>query len=86
MPLFFAIAGIAAICLSLAILVGPILLIVGLVRAVRLSHNRSSAVHPAHVGGLSTSPVDTHLADAAFVDLISREWPADSPSLRPSPS
>lgn len=77
MPLLFAVAGIVALGLSFVVLVGPVLLVVGLVRAVRAAR-RAKTPQPPVYPALTASPVDGHLADAAFADLISREWPSDS--------
>lgn len=82
MPLLFAIAGFVALVLSVVVLVGPVLLIVGVVRAIRAARSAKSAVHPLQPGELGASPVDGQLADAAFVDLVAREWPAEAPLLR----
>ena len=81
MPLLFAIAGIVALGLSFIVLVGPVLLVIAVVRTVRTAR-RARAPLPAVYDELTTSPVDGHLADAAFVDLVSREWPEEVATLR----
>lgn len=82
MPLLFAIVGIIALALSFVVLVGPVLLVIAVVRAVRTAR-RANAPQPPVYAALTASPVDGHLADEAFADLISREWPAESVGLRP---
>ena len=53
MPLLFAIAGFVALVLSFVVLVGPVLLIVGVVRAIRAARSAKSAVHPLQPGEAS---------------------------------
>ena len=42
MPLLFAIAGIVALGLSFVVLVGPVLLVAGVVRAIRAAQSAES--------------------------------------------
>jgi hypothetical protein len=81
MPLLFAIAGVVALGLSLLVLVGPVLLIVGVVSAIRAARSVKSIVPDRRPAEASASPVDGSLADAAFIDLVAREWPAEAPLL-----
>ena len=82
MPLLFAIAGIVALGLSFVVLVGPVVIVVGVIRAVRSARRAPSEARGASTIAIGPSPVDAHLADAAFADLISREWPTESTALR----
>lgn len=81
MPLLFALAGILAIGLSFAVFAIPVLLVVGVVRAIRGGRRTRCAQPPSPVEVLAASPVDGQLADATFIDLIAREWPAEAPLL-----
>lgn len=81
MPLLFAIVGIVALGLSFVVLACPVLLVVAVVRAVRTAR-RANAPQPPVSSALPASPVDGHLADATFADLISRQWPAEAAGLR----
>lgn len=82
MPLLFAIAGIVALGLSFVVLVGPVLLIVGVIRAIRSA--RHGRMAPTQLTGRegTESAVDGQIANAAFADLISGEWPYEGAALR----
>ncbi len=82
MPLLFAIAGTVALGLSFVVLVGPVLLVVAMIRAVRVTRQGSPTPNRLERESGSDSPVDGHIADAAFADLISREWPNEAAALR----
>jgi len=82
MPLLFAIAGIVALGLSFVILVGPVLLMVGVIRSIRSARlQRMAAPHLANREG-SESAVDCHITNEAFADLVGREWPNEATALR----
>lgn len=81
MPLLFALAGIIALGLSFVVLVGPVLLVVAVVRAVRTARRARAPQLPVYAA-LPASPVDGHLADAAFADLVGQEWPEELAALR----
>ena len=85
MPLLFAIAGVVALGLSFVVLVGPVLLIVGVVRAIRAARSAKSPVPDRRPAETSASPVDGQMADRV-VDMVAREWPEDSAFLRPTSS
>jgi len=82
MPLLFAIAVFVALGLAFLVLVGPVLLVVGLIRAIRYGSRRSSTTMPGETTVMPPSPVDRHVADAAFAELITQEWPTESAFLR----
>lgn len=81
MPLLFAIAGIIALGLSFIVLVGPVLLVIAVVRALRTAR-RAKTLQPPVYAALTAPPVDGHLADAAFAELIGQEWPEELTALR----
>lgn len=81
MPLLFALVGVVALALSFMVLVGPVLLVLAVVRTVRTARG-AKAPQPSVYAALPVSPVDGQLADAAFANLISREWPAETVTLR----
>lgn len=83
MPLLFAIVGIVALCLSLVVLVGPVLLVVGVIQAVQIARHGGSAATLTSGVAAPGSPDDGRLADTAFADLISREWPREPTVMRP---
>ena len=82
MPLLFAIGGLVALGLAFLVLVGPVLLVVGVIKAIRLGSNRSPTAIPRETTGGPSSLIDGHLADAAFAELITQEWPTESAFLR----
>jgi hypothetical protein len=82
MPLLFAFAGIVALGLSFVVLVGPVLIVVGAIRALRSARRAPSEAHGSSTIAIGPSPVDALLADEAFAALISREWPTESTVLR----
>jgi hypothetical protein len=81
MPLLFALVGVVALALSFMVLVGPVLLVLAVVRTVRTARG-AKAPQSSVYAALPVSPVDGQLADAAFANLISREWPSESTALR----
>jgi len=81
MPLLFAIVGVAALALTFVVLVGPVLLVIGVVGAIRARrYSKVERPEPQIVAG-DTSRVDAQTADAAFADLFSWEWPEESATL-----
>jgi len=79
MPLLFALAGVVALGLSFTVLVGPVLLVVGVARAIRAARSAKSQLPSPEI---CASPVDGQMAESAFVDMIAREWPEESTALR----
>jgi hypothetical protein len=82
MPLLFAIAGLVALGLAFLVLVAPVLLVVGLIRALRTRPLRNSVTPAASMGLHSVSPIDDRFTDVAFTELVGREWPQNGASLR----
>lgn len=81
MPLLFAIAGVIALGLSFVVLVGPVLLVVYLIRSVHTAR-LSPTPEITTDGSAANSAVDNYAADAAFADIIGREWPSEACPLR----
>ena len=75
MPLLFAIVGIIALALSFVVLVGPVLLVIAVVRAVRTAR-RANAPQPPVYAALTASP---------RWDCRSWSWSAPSCSSSPWP-
>ena len=84
MPLLFAIVGVVALLLAALVLAAPVLLVVGIAKAIRsaTSRRRRTVLEQAPALLLEASPLDARLTDSTFADLIVREWPEEASGLR----
>jgi hypothetical protein len=80
MPLLFALVGVVALLLAALVLVAPVLLVVGIAKAIRAASysHRRTPLEPTRARLLEESPLDARLTESAFADLISREWPTEA--------
>ena len=79
MPLLFALVGLLALALSVLIFVGPVVLAVGVVRAIR---GRRIAARGTTCSVDVTGTSSTHNStDAVFLELVSAQWPEEGAAL-----
>ena len=82
MPLLFAIVGVVALLLAALVLAAPVLLVVGIAKAIRSASRSRNQRELTPAPLLEALPFNACMTDSAFTDLIVRQWPEEATGLR----